>query len=75
MWDHYVEEGMYVRQVNLKIPQIYILGSPGGTGKYSQKLLSAAGVEWKVVEDAGHWPFIDRPRQFINEMVCFLNRL
>jgi pimeloyl-ACP methyl ester carboxylesterase len=67
--------GLAQRQGDLKIPQIYILGSPGGTGKYSQKLLGAAGVEWKVAEDAGHWPFIDQPRQFINEMVGFMNRL
>jgi pimeloyl-ACP methyl ester carboxylesterase len=68
-------EGLAERQGDLKIPQIYILGKPKGAGKYSQQLLGAAGVEWKAVEDAGHWPFIDQPRQFIHEIACFLNRL
>ena len=61
------------RQAALKIPTIYILGSPEGTGEYSQQLLTAAGVEWRPVEDAGHWVFIDQPEQFAHEMSRFLN--
>jgi pimeloyl-ACP methyl ester carboxylesterase len=63
-----------MRQGDLKIPHIYILGKSGGTGKYSQQLLTAAGVEWRPIEDASHWPFIDQPERFIPEMLRFLNK-
>ena len=68
-------DGLAKRQGDLKIPHIYILGKPGGTGKYSQKLLTEAGVEWQPIEDAGHWPFIDQPERFILEMLRFLSKL
>lgn len=62
------------RQGNLKMPNIYILGSPRGTGEYSQQLLTTAGVAWRPVKDAGHWAFIDQPGQFSNEISNFLNK-
>lgn len=62
------------RQGDLKIPHIYILGKPGGAGKYSQKLLTASGIKWTAIENSGHWPFIDQPERFILEMLRFLNK-
>jgi pimeloyl-ACP methyl ester carboxylesterase len=38
-------------------------------------LLTAAGVEWKAIQDAGHWPFLDRRAEFIEDLVGFLDRL
>ena len=59
---------------SLKIPLIYLLGNPRGTGELSRSMLTASGVEWRAIEDAGHWPFIDRPKIFINEMLRFLSQ-
>jgi pimeloyl-ACP methyl ester carboxylesterase len=59
----------------LNIPQLYILGNPRGTGEFSRSLLNAAGVEWRAIEDAGHWPFLDQPTIFTDEMLDFLNPL
>lgn len=59
----------------LKIPKLYLLGNPRGTGKLSRSMLNAAGVEWRSIEDAGHWLFIDQPTIFIDEMLNFLNQL
>lgn len=59
----------------LPIPQLYLLGNPRGTGERSRSMLNAAGVEWRAIEAAGHWPFLDQPRVFMDEMVSFLNQL
>ncbi len=64
-----------VRQSTLNVPNIYILGHPRGTGEHSRNLMTAAGVEWKAVEDAGHWVFIDQKAAFVDEMLNFLNRI
>lgn len=59
----------------LEIPKLYLLGNPRGTGEFSRSMLDAAGVEWRSIEDAGHWPFIDKPTVFVDEMLSFLNQL
>jgi pimeloyl-ACP methyl ester carboxylesterase len=59
----------------LKVPNIYILGSPRGTGEHSRRLLTSAGVKWHPVEDAGHWPFIDQQAAFVEEVLRYLNQL
>jgi pimeloyl-ACP methyl ester carboxylesterase len=59
---------------SLKHPVIYLLGNPRGTAELSRSMLTASGVEWRAIEDAGHWPFIDKPKMFINEMLRFLSQ-
>lgn len=51
-----------------------MLGNPRGTGELSRSMLTASGVEWRAIEDAGHWLFIDLPKMFINEMLRFLSQ-
>lgn len=59
----------------LEFPKLYLLGNPRGTAELSRSMLDAAGVEWRAIEDAGHWPFIDQPTTFVDEMLSFLNQL
>jgi pimeloyl-ACP methyl ester carboxylesterase len=59
----------------LKIPVIYLLGHPRGTGNHSQALLEAAGVTYQKIDDAGHWPFLDQPALFLEALHPFLNSL
>jgi pimeloyl-ACP methyl ester carboxylesterase len=58
----------------LKVPNIYILGNPRGTGEHSRRLLTSAGVEWHAVEHAGHWPFIDQQSAFVDEILRFMSQ-
>jgi pimeloyl-ACP methyl ester carboxylesterase len=66
------EEQLAARQAALSIPHAYVLGSPRGTGAHSQALLTAAGVPWNAIEDAGHWPFLDQSDAFLDRLVHFL---
>jgi pimeloyl-ACP methyl ester carboxylesterase len=68
-------EEIAARIANLKVPCVYILGNPRGTGNHSRYLLSEAGVRWRVVEDAGHWPFIDQQDSFIADLMNFMREL
>lgn len=58
---------------SLEIPLIYLLG-PRGTAELSRSMLTASDVEWRAIEDAGHWPFIDQPKTFVDEMLYFLSQ-
>lgn len=53
------------RLADLDLPQIYLLGNPRGTGARSRSLLTAAGIPWRAIPDAGHWPFLDQPDLFL----------
>lgn len=68
-------EELAERMAKLDIPSIYLLGDPRGTGKHSRSLLTKAGVPWRAIEKAGHWPFIDNRDEFIDEFLKFLNGL
>jgi len=59
----------------LPIPVTYILGSPDGTGEYSQKFLKEAGIDIKIIHHAGHWPFIDQEEEFVKAMLSFLKEI
>jgi pimeloyl-ACP methyl ester carboxylesterase len=63
------------RLAALRIPYIYILGDPRGTGETSRRMLTEAGVDWRMIPDAGHWPFIDQPDGFAGEVAGFINHL
>lgn len=68
-------EGLALRLGGLANPTVYLLGAPGGTGLHSRGLLDDAGVLWRAVPDAGHWPYLDRHDRFVDELVRFLESL
>lgn len=68
-------EGLAGRLARLEVPSLYIFGSPGGTGARSRALLEEAGVEVAKIEDAGHWPHVDRTEAFAEVLARFLDRL
>ena len=63
------------RLSELKVPNVYILGNPRGTGTHSRSLLSSAGVKWIAVENSGHWPFIEQPGRFIDTILDCLENM
>lgn len=63
------------RMAALGVPGLYVLGNPRGTGAESRALLERAGVEWRAVENAGHWPFLDQTEKFLDVMCSFLDTL
>lgn len=68
-------EGLAARMAALAVPRLYVAGVPRGAGERSRGLLDRAGVAWRAVEEAGHWPFLDRPAAFVDVMTSFLERL
>jgi len=36
---------------------------------------TAAGIDTVGIHDAGHWPFLDHPRLFVEELIAFLEDL
>ncbi len=58
-------EGLAARFAALAVPTAFIHGYPEGLAPRSIELLQAVGVRPLVVEPAGHWPWIDRPRDFL----------
>jgi pimeloyl-ACP methyl ester carboxylesterase len=73
--EHSQSETLAPRLAALEIPQRYLLGDPRGTGKRSRKLLEASGLEWRAIPDSGHWPFLEQPDAFADEVVAFLEDL
>ncbi len=69
------EERLAVRMAAVERPKIYFFGAPRGAGDQSRGLLSQAEVEMVGIPDAGHWPFLDHPRAFADELLAFLDRL
>jgi pimeloyl-ACP methyl ester carboxylesterase len=63
------------RLAALPCPLLYLLGEPRGTGEFSRSRLDEAGVQWRAVPGAGHWPFLDQPGHFLDLLTAFLNRL
>lgn len=68
-------ETLAPRQARLELPHIYLLGDPRGTGATSRRLLDAAGVSWRAIAEAGHWPFLDQPAAFVHQLQSFLDGL
>lgn len=68
-------EGLAGRMAVLGAASLYVLGDPRGTGAHSRRLLDRAGVVWRAVDNAGHWPFLDQPAVFLDEVVAFLAQL
>jgi pimeloyl-ACP methyl ester carboxylesterase len=68
-------EALASRLAALPIPQVYLLGDPRGTGARSRALLDRAGLAWRAVPDAGHWPFLDQPELFLELLVRSLDEM
>jgi pimeloyl-ACP methyl ester carboxylesterase len=64
-----------IRMANLKMPVYYIAGVPGGISKRSHALLNQSGIKQINIEPSGHWPFIDKPQEFINVLSRILNKV
>lgn len=58
----------------LDLPQIYVYGSPRGTGERSRELLQAEDIPLVELEPAGHWPYLDQHDRFVEILVSFLTR-
>lgn len=69
------EEELATRMAALGLPVLYLLGRPRGAGERSRALLERAGIVWRAVDDAGHWPFLDQPAVFLGHMVAFVDGL
>lgn len=61
------------RLAALRLRHRYVAGRPDGVALRSLDLLAAAGVEVDLIEPAGHWPFLDRPEDFLAALVRFLD--
>lgn len=68
-------EDLAARLGRLDLPTVYLYGDPRGTGERSRALLRDAGVDVRSVPDAGHWPFLDQPQRFVEEVASFLDSL
>jgi pimeloyl-ACP methyl ester carboxylesterase len=66
-------EDLAARLAALDRPVIYIAGVPGGACDRSLDLLARAGVRTVTVGPAGHWPFIDQPARFADELARVLS--
>lgn len=65
-------EELAERLGSLPMPVIYIWGNPRGTQAYSRSLLNKANVALLEINDAGHWPFIDQPDVFAENLLAVL---
>ena len=65
-------ETLASRLADLDVPQIYIHGTPRGTGPRSLELLAEAGIPARPVNGAGHWPYLDQHEVFVDHVVDFL---
>jgi pimeloyl-ACP methyl ester carboxylesterase len=68
-------EDLALRLAALPVPMVYVAGVPGGASLRSRQLLGEAGVTVMGISPAGHWPFIDRPEEFLHQMAVFLDFL
>ena len=69
------QEKLAMRLVVLSVPSLYLAGSPNGVSEHSKRLLDDAGANWCAIQPAGHWPFVDRPDDFVATLVRFLKKL
>jgi len=65
-------EDLALRLAAFNGPKVYIAGAPGGACASSRRLLAAARVPVVEIAPSGHWPFIDRPREFTAAVAGFL---
>ncbi|MBN1879080.1 alpha/beta hydrolase [bacterium] len=63
------------RFAKLHLPKLYITGQPSGICAESMAALTATASPVAVIRDAGHWPFIDQPIDFLNHVTRFFRSL
>ncbi len=63
------------RLAGLPVPQLYVGGVPRGAGPRTLEAVAGAGLPFVLIENAGHWPFLDRPDAFASALHEFLVRL
>lgn len=56
---------MAERLAALAMPKVYLAGVPAGVSEASRELLKSAQVKVLDISPSGHWPFIDRPGDFL----------
>lgn len=56
---------------SLPQPVIYLAGSPGGASPATIAKLARLGTTCRLIQDSGHWPFIDQPDLFARIMRDF----
>lgn len=67
------EEKLARRMAALDLGTHYVYGSPDGAAERSQALIREVGVSSSAIEPAGHWPFLDRPEDFLDVLVALLD--
>lgn len=66
------DEGLAPRFARLSVPKAFVLGAPHGLAARSVELLRENQVEPITLSPAGHWPFVDQPDTFLDELLQFL---
>ncbi|UCF66592.1 MAG: alpha/beta hydrolase [Acidobacteriota bacterium] len=70
-----LDERLADRLAALRLPALFVAGVPRGVSERSRELLARAGVRCALVTESGHWPFIDRPRQFTAAIESWLSEV
>lgn len=65
-------EEMATRFAGLDLPKRYLGGGDGGVCELSLELLRDAGEKPVLLPEAGHWPFLDQPDRFCEQLLSFL---
>lgn len=68
-------ESLAQRLAKLQVPTLYLAAVPRGICERSHGLLKQHGCSVKIVEPAGHWPFIEQPNQVIPLIAGFIRRV
>ncbi|MBN1551380.1 alpha/beta hydrolase [bacterium] len=67
------EQTMAKRFSELRLRKRYIAGSPNGICRQSLNLLDHSECPVSIIEDSGHWPFLDQEKRFIEIVKIFLD--
>mgnify|MGYP001221279791 CR=1 FL=1 len=59
----------------LQFPTLYIAGQPHGICPESLRQLAQHAVTPAIIQDAGHWPFLDQPGTFYRIITRFLSTI
>lgn len=69
------QESMVSRLEALKVPVLYLGGARGGVCDRSVELLSKSTLSHHLLDEAGHWPFLDQPSAFAGRLSQWLESL
>jgi len=65
-----LKEDLAPRFAALAVPALYLAGVPDGICVRSRELLAAAGANWRGIEPAGHWVYLDQPDAFVQAIAA-----